>query len=234
MKVIILAGGKGNRLMPITENLPKPLIKIGGSPIIDRIFKSLPDEITEVIIIVDHLKEKIKSYVGNNFYNYPVTYIDQLSTRGTFGALLSARDFLSPNERFLVINGDDIHNKNELTKYLSFNRSFGIQKMNMPNYHSIHLTEQNLLEGFYGQNENEEKNGALIANGVYVIDTNIFEHPGVILRDGESGLPHTILAQKDQFPVVGVETHEWIPINSFDDIERAEKKLANVDLNSVM
>lgn len=234
MKVIILAGGKGNRLMPITENLPKPLIKIGDIPIIDRIFKSLPDEITEVIIIVDHLKEKIKSHVGNSFYNYPVTFIDQVSARGTFGALLSARDFLSNNERFLVINGDDIHNKEELTKHLQHNRSFGIQKMNMPNYYSIHLAAQNLVEGFYVQNDDEKKNGALIANGAYVIDTHIFEHPGVILLDGEKGLPQTILAQKDQFPIVGVESCEWIPINSFKDIEKAEKKLVNVDFKVSM
>ena len=45
MKAVILAAGKGNRLLPLTEHTPKPLIEIAGTPIIDRIFQSLPDEI---------------------------------------------------------------------------------------------------------------------------------------------------------------------------------------------
>src|SRR3984885_8037211 len=107
MKVIILAAGKGNRLLPLTEHIPKPLISIADKPIIDRIFQSLPDEINQVIIVVEHLKDKIRVHVGEDFYEKKVSYVEQISMRGTFGALLSAKSLLYPDERFLVLNGDD-------------------------------------------------------------------------------------------------------------------------------
>ena len=227
MKAIILAAGKGNRLSPLTEHTPKPLINISGKPVIDRIFQSLPDEIDEVIIVVEHLKEKIKSHVGDNFYGHKVTYVDQISMRGTFGALLSARPFIAPNERFLVLNGDDLHEKTELEKYLEYPRSFGLQKMKMENYHSVHIDKDNYIIGFYSQTEKEKIDGTLIATGAYLTDTNVFKHEGIALRDGEHGLPQTLLAQKNIYPIKAVITEKWIPINSFEDIEKVEFHFKN-------
>lgn len=211
--------------MPITERIPKPLLNIAGIPIIDRIFKSLPDEISEAILVVEYLKDQIISHVGNNFYGKKVLYVDQVPTRGTFPALLSAKHLIAQNERFLVLNGDDIHSKTELEKYLLYPRSFGLQKMQMENYHSIHIDTDNNIEGFYPQTETEKIDGALIATGAYVLDSEIFNHEGIALRDGEHGLPQTILAQKNNFPVRAVITKNWLPINSHKDLEIAEKTL---------
>lgn len=223
MKTIILAAGEGTRMRPLTETIPKPLIEISGIKMIDRIFQSLPDEINEVILVVDYLKDKIKSYVGENFYNKKVYYVEQGDKKGTFGALLSAKKLLNENERFLVINGDDIHNKKELEKYLIHPRSFGVQKMIMPNYYKIDLDNDGNLVGFYPQTEQEKTDGVLVATGAYVLDTNIFNHDGVPVFGGEYGLPQTILAQKEKYPVKGIVTEKWIPINSFADLKKAEK-----------
>jgi NDP-sugar pyrophosphorylase family protein len=97
--------------------------------------------------------------------------------------------------------------------------------MKMEKYHSIHLYADGNIEGFYPQTELETQNGALIATGAYVTDTHIFAHEGIALRDGEHGLPQTLLAQKNKYPIKGVVTTGWTPINSFEDIERAEEKL---------
>jgi len=225
MKAIILAAGKGTRLLPLTEQTPKPLIGIANIPIINRIFQSLPDEIDEVIVVVEHLKEKIINHVGDNFFNRKVVCVNQGARKGTFGALLSAEHLLAENERFLVLNGDDLHHKNELEQYLKNPRSLGVQYMNMPNYYSVHLGENNIVHGFSPQTEEEKKGKVLVATGVYVIDSNIFKHQGVVVYGGEYGLPQTILAQKDDYPITGVITSKWIPINSFADMEKAEKIL---------
>ena len=227
MKAIILAAGKGTRLFPLTLDTPKPLIKINDVPVIDYVFKSLPDEILEVIIVVEHLKEKIIDYVGNVFFGRKVKYFNQSYMKGTFGALMCAKDSFLSGERFMVLNGDDIYDKEELERYLKFQRSFGIQKIKMPKYHSIHLDNDGSILGFYPQTEEEQQNGALIATGSYLIDTKIFDSQGVILSDGEYGLPQTILSQKDKYPSKGIITTKWIPINSFDDIEKAEAVLKN-------
>ncbi|HSX06822.1 MAG TPA: nucleotidyltransferase family protein [Candidatus Saccharimonadia bacterium] len=225
MKVVILAAGRGSRMLPLTEHTPKPLVKIAGKPIIDRIFESLPDQIDEAIIVVEHLKEKIIAHVGTTFYGRPVRYVDQIAMRGTLGALFSVRQLMKPNERFLVINGDDIHDKVELEKYLAYERAFGLQLVKMPGYLSTHLDAKGYITDLRDQTEHEKKNGALTATGAYVADTRIFDHPGVLLRNGEHGLPHTLLAQKDAYPIKGVITKKWLTVNSLDDVKSVESIL---------
>ena len=223
MKAIILAAGKGNRLKPLTDTIPKPLITIKSIPTIDRLFNSLPDEIDEVIIVVEHLKEKIIEHVGDFFYNRKVSYVDQVDMRGTFGALLSAKSLLESGERFHVINRDDIYTKEELQMHLSHKRAFGIQKMMMPGYHSIHIDTDGYIDGFYPQDTLEKELGAFVATGSYIADTDIFNLPAVKLRDGEYGLPQTMLSQKDTHPITVVVMKNWLPINSFEDKDNAEK-----------
>ncbi len=223
MKVVILMAGEGTRMRPLTLTLPKPLIDVSGKTIAERIFNSLPDQIDEVILIVDYLKEKIVDYFGEKHGGRKISYINQIEKKGTFCAILSAKDLISKNERFLVLNGDDIHDKEELSKYLAYPRSFGIQKMIMPNYYSVLVDEKESIAGFSKQTEEEKTNGVLVATGAYVLDSNIFEHEGVVVFGGEYGLPQTILAQKDQFPIKAVITKKWIPINSFDDLDKARK-----------
>ncbi len=222
MKVIILAAGEGTRMRPLTENTPKSLINICGITIAERIFDSLPDEVDEVVIVVNYLKEKIKDYLGSEFKNKKIQYVEQGEKKGTFGALLSVKNLIKQEERFLVLNCDDIHDKKELEEYLKYPRSFGIQKMIMPNYYNIKINNDGFVEGFEKQNEEEKMNGAMVATGVYVLDANIFNHPGVLVHGGEYGLPQTILDQKNEFPVKAVETTKWIPVNTFDDLKKAE------------
>jgi NDP-sugar pyrophosphorylase family protein len=227
MKVIILAAGKGTRLLPLTSEVPKPLISIGNETILDNIFKNLPDEIDEVIIVVKHLKEKIIKHVSESFEGKKVYIVEQGEKTGTFGSLWYTKDLLKENERFLVINGDDMHDRAELSKHLEFPRSFGIQKMIMPNYYSIEVTNNGLIEGFKTQTEEEKAFGTFIATGVYVLDKKIFDHDGIVVSGGELGLPQTILAQKDLFPTFAVITEKWIPVNSFEDLEKAKQHFSS-------
>lgn len=223
MKAIILAAGKGTRLTPLTLDTPKPLLVIQGTPILDRIFQSLPEEIDEVIVVVKYLKEKIEEHVNKAGYPQKIHIVEQGEKTGTFGSLLYAKDLLDDNEKFLVLNGDDMHEKLELVEYLKYPRSFGIQKMVMPNYYNIDIDESHNIDKFRPQTEDEKNSGAMVATGVYVLDKNIFNHEGVIVTGGEYGLPQTILAQKDEYPIKAVVTEKWIPVNSFEDIKKAEE-----------
>jgi NDP-sugar pyrophosphorylase family protein len=222
MKVIILAGGKGTRLLPHTVETPKTLLKINGVTIIERILESLPIEIDEIFIIVKHLQDKIKITVGEKYKNINIKYIEQGDKTGTFGALLSARDIFTPKERFLITNGDDIHRTSEYEECLKYPRSMAVQKRIMPNYYRIEKNTDGYFAGFFTQSEEEKKNGTLVATGVYVLDSNIFDHPGVILSSGEYGLPQTVSEQSKQYPVKVVETDGWFSVNTTEDLKNAQ------------
>lgn len=221
MKAIILAAGEGTRLRPLTLQVPKPLIEINGRSIIERIIESLPDEIDEVVLVVEYMKDKIKSKLGSSLYNKKIIYADQGKDKGTYGALLSVKSLLREGERFMVLNGDDLHSKEELSQFIKYPRAFGIQKMIMPNYYYIVINQDGFLEGFRPQTDEEKKTGTMIATGVYMLDSNIFNHAGVVVNGGELGLPQTVLAQKDLYPIKAITTTSWVPINSFDDIDKA-------------
>lgn len=227
MKAIILAAGKGTRLLPLTLETPKTLVKINGKPIIEYVIESLPQEIDEVIVIVSHLKNKIQDFLGQNFLNKKITCVEQGELTGTFGAVLSVKPFLTNNEKFLVLNGDDIHEKDGLIKCLKYPRSMTVEKRVMPNYYSTQKNENDYLSGFKSQTEDEKTEGAFIATGAYVLDTNLFNHPGVLLSTGEYGLPQTVLSQMNDFPVKVIETNGWLPVNSFEDLKMAEEYLSS-------
>lgn len=223
MKAVILAAGEGTRLRPLTLDTPKPLLSVGERTVIERVIENLPDEVTEVILVVEYMKEKIKSYLGESFAGKKISYVEQGSMKGTYGALLSAKGLLNDGELFMVLNADDLHDKKELEALLVGSRSMGLQKMVMPNYYSTQIDTEGNISGFRKQTDEEKVDGALVAAGVYVLDKNIFDHPGVMVSGGEYGLPQTILEQKDTYPVRGIIATRWIPINSIADLENANK-----------
>src|SRR3989338_8959446 len=95
-KAVILAGGKGTRLRPLTLHTPKALVDIQGKTITEWIFDLLKRHgITEVIITVGYLKEKIKKYYGDGSkFGMKISYVDEDKPLGTAGALIKIKHLL--------------------------------------------------------------------------------------------------------------------------------------------
>jgi NDP-sugar pyrophosphorylase family protein len=107
MKAVILAAGKGTRLKPLTDNIPKALVKLKSKPLLEHVLLSLKNAgINNVIIVVGYLKEKIISYFGNNFQGIKIEYVVQEQQLGTGNAILQAEKFVK--EDFLVSHCDTI------------------------------------------------------------------------------------------------------------------------------
>jgi len=76
MKAIILASGIGKRLLPLTKELPKPLVKVGELSILERIINSLiENNVKDIVITTGHLEEKIKEFVKNKYPDLKITYV---------------------------------------------------------------------------------------------------------------------------------------------------------------
>jgi len=105
MKAVILAAGKGSRLNPITSTVPKPMIPIGGKPLLEHALLNLRDiGVQEILIIVGYKEEIIKNYFGNGLskFNVKIEYVTQLEHLGTAHAVGFAKDFVGEDDFFLM------------------------------------------------------------------------------------------------------------------------------------
>lgn len=224
MKAIILCAGRGTRLQPLTDTIPKTLLRVKGKPILQNILENLPDQIDEVFLVVDYLKENIIDFMAKYHSDLKIQCVQQNhEQKGTLAALFSVKDFLTTGERFLVLNGDDLVLKSDLEKMFEYDRSFGIQKMVMPNYYKV-VGDNGLLDSFVSQNDQEKIEGVFIATGTYVLDTEIFNFPYKLLKGDEIGIPQTILEQKKIYPINLVDFSTWTPINTIQDLENVNNK----------
>jgi len=109
MKAMILAAGYGKRMMPLTENLPKPLLKVGNETLIERNINALLKEgFNEIIINVSYLGSMIKDHVLEMFPNINIYFSDEKIPLGTGGGVLNVIERLGV-EPFLLINADIFH-----------------------------------------------------------------------------------------------------------------------------
>jgi N-acetyl-alpha-D-muramate 1-phosphate uridylyltransferase len=107
MKAMILAAGLGQRMRPLTNQLPKPLLCVGGKPLLQYHLEALAAAgIKEVIINLAYLGDKIVNFVGDgNRFGLDVTYSPEPEPLETAGALLNALKLLG-EAPFLLVNGD--------------------------------------------------------------------------------------------------------------------------------
>jgi mannose-1-phosphate guanylyltransferase / phosphomannomutase len=114
MKAIILAAGKGTRLKPLTNNIPKVMLPINGKPLLEytiKLFKKYG--IKEIAINLHHLPEKIKDYFGDGKkFGVKIYYSYEPKLLGTAGAIKKIEDFF--DDTFIVFYGDNFTNLNIL------------------------------------------------------------------------------------------------------------------------
>ncbi len=116
MKAVILAAGKGIRMKPLTNETPKPLLKVNGKVLIDHVLEALPYEIKEIIIVVKYLGDQVKDHVGDENRWRTITYVEG-SDKGNSYSFLAAGEHLK-DERFLLIYGDEIPNRTNINNCL--------------------------------------------------------------------------------------------------------------------
>lgn len=123
MKAVILAGGLGTRLRPLTFSIPKPLLPVGEKPILEIIITKLKRfGFKEFLLAVGYKAELIETYFKNGSkFKVKISYIRENKPSGTAGplALLNEKLRLGPRESFLLMNGDILTNLNFL-KFIKY------------------------------------------------------------------------------------------------------------------
>lgn len=222
MQCVILAAGKGTRLRPLTDTLPKPLVEVGGKTLLDHIVEALPSSVDELIIVTGYLGHKIQEYCGTEFHGRKVTYRVQEEQNGTAKALWLCKDLITG--RFLFLFADDIHGKADLARATSYMRSLLVASVPNPEKFGIVVRNPDGTLGLMIEKpENAPSNCA--STGAMVLDEHIFEFEPTTPVKGEYYLTEVIERYAQKYPIAIVEQTMWIPIATVSDVEKANHLL---------
>lgn len=222
MQVVILAAGKGTRMRPLTYSLPKPMAPLYEKPKLQYTLEWLPEGVDEIILVVNYLGEKIKEYFGNEFRGIPIKYVVQKELNGTGGALHYAKDLVG--EDFLVMMGDDLYHKDDIKRMMRHKVAVLANEVEDPSQYGILLTDEkgHLLDIKERPHQNETN---LVNTGMYKLTKEFFDFPLVPISDTEYGLPQTLVAMREYYPIAIERATCWKPLGKVDDIAEAEQAL---------
>ncbi|MBP9836302.1 MAG: NTP transferase domain-containing protein, partial [Candidatus Pacebacteria bacterium] len=174
MQCVILAAGKGTRMRPLTETVPKPLVKVCGKPLLQHIVEALPVEIDEIILVVNYLEDQIRAFCGTEFCGRKVQYVTQANPSGGTGdALLCTKSLLKG--RFLFMYADDIHGAKALEAVISHPYAMLAAHSHEPQHFGvIELNADGTLKSIQEKPEVPPSN--FINIGGMVLDLDIFNY----------------------------------------------------------
>jgi NDP-sugar pyrophosphorylase family protein len=224
MKAFIFAAGKGIRLRPLTENTPKPMLKVMGKPLLEHILEVLPDEISELVIVVGYLGEQIKEHFGNNWQGRPITYIEQAEQLGTGYTLMQCREHLKDRERFLVLYADDLRDKESLELALKHEYSILVKTLeDTGRFGTVVTDETGVILGLEEKSPNPKSHS--VVTGAYVLTTKIFDYPPSLEPNGEYYINSMLIELFKEVPVYAEEQMFWLPVGHPEDLQLAEEAL---------
>lgn len=183
MKVVILCGGKGTRLSEETKTRPKPLVDIGGKPILRHIIESyVKYGFRDFKLATGYLSEQVENFVGDNNLPGEVTVINTGQDTLTGGRLLRLKSHLVKEEMFMLTYGDGLCNV-DLRKLVNFHLHHGkiatVTAVRPPARFGVIKLNENKVEYFH---EKSQTDTGWINGGYFVFNSAIFNY----LRDDNS------------------------------------------------
>ncbi|MGZ8739796.1 MAG: sugar phosphate nucleotidyltransferase [Gaiellaceae bacterium] len=182
MKAVVMAGGEGNRLRPLTSNQPKPMVPVVGKPCMEHILELLREHgMNEVIVTVAFLPQAIRSYFGEGeTLGMQIGYSVEESPLGTAGSVrLTAKQL---DETFLVISGDALCDV-DLSALVAFHKekgaavTIGLKSVENPLEFGIVVTdEEGRIERFLEKPSWGQVFSDTINTGIYVMEPEVLKH----------------------------------------------------------
>ncbi|MBD3389921.1 NTP transferase domain-containing protein [Candidatus Micrarchaeota archaeon] len=175
MKAIVLAGGEGVRMRPLTHTRPKALLQVAGKPLIWHVLSRLKEAgISEAGVVVKYRKEMVIDYLRENSPGPDITFIEQGENQGTGAALLDARDFA--DDDFLMVAADNICDPEFYKKVMAEHeggKTIAVKKVENPTRFGVAKIENSIITDFI---EKPEKPPSNLANvSIYCFSPSIFE-----------------------------------------------------------
>ncbi len=221
-KALILAGGLGTRLRPLTDTTPKPLLPIKGKPIIQHLIENLQKHgVEEVILSIGYRADKIKEYFDDLNLDIKITYSLETEPLGTGGAVVKA----NLQEPFILAWGDNLmdldvqqivqefqENDSQITMVLTPREDvehFGVAKLN-----------NDKIINFVEKPKREDAPSNLINAGAFVVDPKCLD----ILPSGKSSIEKDCFEKLAPLGKISAFIHEgqWFPTDTLEKYNFAE------------
>ena len=183
VKGILLVGGKGTRLMPLTKNIPKPMLEVAGVPFTaHQLAKAKTAGITEIALATSYMAEVFQPYFGDGAaLGMKIHYAVETEALGTGGAIKNASKVLNlqPEDSVVIFNGD-VLSGHDLTAQIDFHKNskaavtlFLTEVADARAFGSVPLDSDNNVLAFLEKMDNPVTN--LINAGCYIFDSSVFE-----------------------------------------------------------
>ena len=199
-KAIILAGGKGTRLYPITYEIPKPLLPVKKKPIINYLVDLFSEQgIREIAVVINKdFKEEFDWWQKRYYPKNKIKFLEEKKPLGTFGGLYYLKEWLS-NSPFFFTNGDELK-KIDLKKMVEFHNqksvlgTIALIEVGNPQDYGVVTCKKGFVKEFLEKPKNPPTN--YINSGLYLLNPDIFSyHPG----------PKFSMIETDIFPTLAKE-----------------------------
>lgn len=230
VRAVVMAGGFGTRLLPLTENTPKPMLFLGDRPVMEHIIGQLKDAgISNVNVTTHYLPEKIHEHFGNGSdFDVSINYVEEQSPLGTAGSLSLVE---AGSEPILVINGD-ILTKVDFRSMISFHRKYkadmtvGVRQYDLKVPYGVLDCDDMVVTAI-----REKPTLKLLVNaGIYLLEPHVHECiPKDRRYDMTDLMEHLIAAGKRvvSFPII----EYWMDIGQISDYEKAQADMASGVMN---
>jgi dTDP-glucose pyrophosphorylase len=226
--VVLMAGGLGSRLKPLTDELPKPLIRVGDKPILETVLGGfIKSGFGKFFISVNYKADMIRDYFGDgSAWGVEIEYLQEDERLGTAGALSLMPN--RPTQPFFVMNGDLLTTVNfeQMLKYHREHQAFTTvcvreHSITVP-FGVVDLEDHRLL----GIREKPTQKFFVNA-GVYLLDPGVLDHLELNeVVDMPTLIERTIA--KDRLSVVFPLREYWIDVGRLDDLQRASDEFQRI------
>lgn len=223
-RVVIMAGGLGTRLRPLTENIPKPLLKVGNKPILETIIENFAKYgFINIIISVNYKADMIKEYFGDGSnFGVNIEYVEETKRLGTAGALSLITN--RPQEPFFVMNADLLTNVNfeNLLDFHTFENSVATMCVREYDYqvpYGVIETEGSNIVSI----KEKPLHKFFVNAGIYILSPQVYEQiPQNEFYDMPTLFEDII---ENSLKTVSFPIHEyWLDIGRMSDFEQAQNE----------
>ena len=227
MKAVILAGGFGKRLKPLTDQRPKPMIEVLNVPIIVwQVMWLRKYGVKDFILCVGYMREQIFDRIGNGSkFRIDVEYSVEEEPLGTGGALKNAKDLLSGQDSFFMLNGDVLTELDPNRLHVTNSHTIALVPLRSP-FGVVELDSDSKVLGFVEKPEISDK---WINAGVYHFTQEVFKYLPENGNIEVTALP--ALANEGKLQAVKYQNVFWRSIDSHKDIEEAAKEMQTVKMS---